>query len=98
MNSAIIKALRQARRERGLSQHELSARVGIPQSHISKIESGAVDIQLSSLVQLARALDLEVKLIPRKALPAVEGIVRSMGELPRNGAEYAYSLPDGDDD
>lgn len=49
----------------------------MPQSHISKIESGSADIRLSSLIELARALDLEVKLVPRKALPAVDSVVRS---------------------
>ena len=49
----------------------------MPQSHISKIEKGAVDLKLSSLVEIARALELEIKLVPRKALPAVEGAVRA---------------------
>ncbi len=76
-NDDITAAIRDARKTKGLSQSELSARIGVPQSHISKIESGAVDLKLSSLVQIARALNLEVKLVPRKALPAVESIVRS---------------------
>ena len=73
----IIAALKKARDAKGLSQRDLSARTGVPQSHISKIESGSADIRLSSLTELARALDLEVKLVPRKALPAVESLVRS---------------------
>lgn len=73
----IINALKKGRKAKGLSQRELSARTGVPQSHISKIESGSADIRLSSLTELARALDLEVKLVPRKALPAVESVVRS---------------------
>lgn len=72
--AAIIRAARQAK---ALTQKELGQRVGLPQSHISKIEKGAVDLQLSSLVEIARALDLEVKLVPRKALPAVEGALRA---------------------
>ncbi|MDP3907887.1 helix-turn-helix domain-containing protein [Novosphingobium sp.] len=74
--AATIRASRQAK---ALTQKELGQRVGLPQSHISKIEKGAVDLQLSSLVQIARALDLEVKLVPRKALAAVEGAVRAHG-------------------
>lgn len=73
----ITGALRAAREAKGLSQRALAARAGLPQSHISKIESGAVDLQLSSLIELARVLELEVKLVPRKALSAVESIVRS---------------------
>ena len=73
----IIKTLKQAREVKGLSQRALGARAGVPQSHVSKIESGGTDIRLSSLIELSRALDLELKLVPRKAVPAVETVVRS---------------------
>ena len=72
----IVEALKAAREARGLSQRALASRVGLPQSHISKIESGGVDIRLGSLIELARVLGLELELVPRKALPAVESIVR----------------------
>lgn len=72
-------SIRAARQAKALTQKELGQRVGLPQSHISKIEKGAVDLQLSSLVEIARALDLEVKLVPRKALAAVEGAIRAHG-------------------
>jgi transcriptional regulator with XRE-family HTH domain len=71
----IIHTLRNAREHSGLSQRDLSARIGVPQSHISKIESGATDLRLSSLVEFARALDYELVLVPRKLVPAVEAIV-----------------------
>ena len=73
----ITDALKSARTAMGLSQRALSRRTGVPQSHISKIESGGVDIRLSSLIELARALGLDFKLVPRKAVPAVDSIVRS---------------------
>jgi transcriptional regulator with XRE-family HTH domain len=73
----IIAALRAAREQKAISQRELSARSGVPQAKISRLENGTVDVQLSSLVSLARALDLEVELVPRKALPAIEAIIRS---------------------
>ena len=69
--------LRDARENNGLSQRDLGAVSGIPQSHISKIEKGVVDLRLSSLIELARALDLELALVPRAAVPAVQSIVRS---------------------
>ncbi|ODR99276.1 hypothetical protein AUC68_04570 [Methyloceanibacter methanicus] len=34
------------------------------------------------MIELARALDLELKLVPRKALPAVNNVVRSVGPSP----------------
>ena len=76
LNDQILKNLKRARKSKGLSQRELSTRSGVPQGHISKIENGAVDLRVSSLVALARALDLELELVPRKTVPAVQSIVR----------------------
>lgn len=77
LNDQILQSLREARQRKGFSQRELSAKSGVPQSHISKIENGAVDLRVSSLVALARVLDLELELIPKKTVPAVKSIVRS---------------------
>lgn len=86
-------ALREARTSKGLSQRELGERVGLPQSHVSKIEQGGVDLQLSSLSELARALDLELKLVPRQALPAVEGVIASLAPPPAGqSTRAAHSL------
>ena len=73
----IAETLKAAREAKGLSQRDLSSRAGVPQSHISKIENGAVDLRLSSLISLARILDLELTLVPRKIVPAIRSIVRS---------------------
>lgn len=73
----IAKTLRKAREIKGLSQRGLSAMSGVPQGHISKIENGAVDLRLSSLIELARTLDLELTLVPRNTVPAVNSIVRA---------------------
>jgi transcriptional regulator with XRE-family HTH domain len=73
----IVSALRTAREKKGISQRELSAKAGVPQAQISRFENGDVDIRLSSLVSLGRALDLEIELVPRKAVSAVESIVRA---------------------
>jgi transcriptional regulator with XRE-family HTH domain len=73
----IAARLKAARERKGLSQRELSQAAGVPQGHISKIENDAVDLRLSSLIALARALDLELALVPRKTVPAVQSVVRS---------------------
>ena len=70
-------AIRKARRVLGLSQRALSAKSGVPQAQISKFENGTVDLRLSSLVALFRALDLELELVPKKSIPAVQMIVRN---------------------
>ncbi len=72
--------LKKARLERGLSQQALGSKVGVPQSHLSKIESGLVDLQTSSLIELSRALDLELMLVPRILVHTVEALQRGMYE------------------
>ena len=76
----IAASIKAARIAKGFTQKQLGERVGLPQSHISKIEGGSVDLQISSLVEIARALDLELKLVPRRTVPAIEGVVRSQRE------------------
>lgn len=88
-NESIIAALKAARASGGLSQRDLSAKAGVPQSHISKIEGGGADIRLSSLIELARALELELVLVPRHLVPAVEGVLRA-APLPQREARVAY--------
>jgi len=85
--------LRNARENKGLSQRDLGAVSGVPQSHISKIEKGAVDLRLSSLIELARALDLELVLVPRPAVPAVQSIVRSAASA-SDGKQARLALKD----
>ena len=73
----IAATLKAAREGKGLSQRALAQKAGVPQGHISKIENGAVDLRLSSLIALARALDLELTLVPRRVVPAVRSIART---------------------
>lgn len=84
--------LRDARIAKNLSQRDLSKLTGVPQSHISKIEGNQVDLRLSSFIALANALDLELALVPRKAMPAVRSISRQAGST--TPPRPAYSLDD----
>ena len=77
LTAHIATALKEARELKSLTQRGLSARSGVPQAKISRIEREGADMQITTLISLARALDLEVELVPRKALPALETIVRS---------------------
>lgn len=72
----IADRLREARQGKQLSQRELSRLAGVPQAKISRIESNSVDLRLSSLIAIASALDLEIALVPRKAVPAIRSITR----------------------
>ncbi len=78
----ITRTLRDVRRQKGLSQRALSTLVGLPQSHISKIEKNAVNLRISNLIAIAHALDLEIALVPHKAVPAVKSITQSVTTSP----------------
>lgn len=79
--------MRDARTAKGLSQRGLSRKIGVPQSHISKIEAGKVDLQVSSLIEMARALDLELMLVSRPLVPAIEALDRPALHAPAQKAE-----------
>ena len=72
----LIREIRDRRTDAGVSQRALAARSGLTQAHISQIETGALEPGLSSFIDVARALDLEIVLVPKKFLPAVQGILR----------------------
>ena len=97
---SLTDTLRATRERKGISQRALSAKLGIPQSRLSRIENAAVDVRTSSLLDLARALDLEPVLVPRRLVPAVTRIIEdaltSSGTEPKN--RPLYRLDDGDED
>ncbi len=67
----IINALIRARKARNLTQTELGKRLGLPQSYISKLESGKIDARISSITEIARYLNLEMILIPSNLVPTI---------------------------
>lgn len=56
----ISQKLKSLREESGLTQAELALRAGLPQSHISRLESGRHSPSMKTLEKLAAALDVEV--------------------------------------
>ena len=57
--------LRRLRKERGLSQAELSARSGLRQELISRIEHGHAGVRIEAIFALLAALEQEVIIQPR---------------------------------
>ncbi|ABC21926.1 helix-turn-helix domain-containing protein [Rhodospirillum rubrum] len=94
----IAKALKEAREAKAMSQRELSANTGVPQSHISKIERNGVDLRLSSLIALAHGVGLDLVLVPRQALPAVRVILQSARGQPEKANRPAYRLDEDEDE
>jgi XRE family transcriptional regulator, regulator of sulfur utilization len=54
------------RKQRGLTQRQLSTRTGIQQSEISRIEGGRANPTAATLASLARALGGELRIVPAR--------------------------------
>jgi transcriptional regulator with XRE-family HTH domain len=89
----LAQTLRDARIARGLSQRELAERAGLGQSRLALIEAGGVDLRTSTLVQLARALDLELVLAPHRVLPAVQSLTEGQPRRPESGRHSVRGTP-----
>jgi transcriptional regulator with XRE-family HTH domain len=92
----IISELAAARRDAKISQAALGKKAGLAQSHLSKIERGSVDPQLSNLLEIGRALGLELMLVPKRLVPAVRALRRAGGRGGEIDPVPAYRLDDSD--
>ena len=55
----LCAALRQSREDAGLTQADLGQRLGVGQSYVSKIENGDRKLEVSELVIICRALEID---------------------------------------
>ena len=67
------RMVRYARRRAALTQRQLSAKSGIPQESIARIERGRVDPRVGTLDRLLKACDYGLEALPRLGI----GIDRS---------------------
>lgn len=72
-HSRIAHALKRARAARGLTQREAGAQAGLHQAQVARAEAGA-DLRLSTLLELAHALGLELYLAPQSLGPAIKAL------------------------
>jgi transcriptional regulator with XRE-family HTH domain len=90
--------LKESRRKRGWSQTELGKRAGLPQMHVSGIESGKIVPRFDTLLDLARVLDYDLVMVPRALVPAVQALIRSQGNAGKGGDQGERSLYAGDEE
>jgi transcriptional regulator with XRE-family HTH domain len=88
MRSEII----QARRQHHWSQRDLGEKVGLPQTHISGIETGRIVPRFDTLLDIVRVLDRDLLMVPRALVPAVQALIRGEGERP------LYAVDDNEQD
>ncbi len=100
MPEDLIQALIAARQARGWSQRALGGRVGLPQVHISGIETGKVVPRFNTLLDLVRVLGYDLLLVPRSLVPAVQSMTRDQRDpdrrAPDDGERPLYAFHDGE--
>lgn len=77
---SITQDMENTRKAASLTQDELAQRAGVSRMTVSRIEAG-MDPRLSTLQELARAMGMELMLVPRALRPEVEGFLRSGGRM-----------------
>src|SRR5712692_8663034 len=100
---ALRRELIEERRKRGWSQAELGRRVGLPQMHISGIESGKIVPRFDTLLDLVPLLDYDLLLVPRALVPAVQAMVRDhrtpqSSRYADDGEQPLYATDSGESD
>jgi transcriptional regulator with XRE-family HTH domain len=90
------ETLKNSRREHGWSQAELGQRVGLPQMHISGIETGKIVPRFDTLLELVRVLGYDLLLVPRDLVPVVQNLTR--GRTSEEDEERPLYEPDEADE
>jgi transcriptional regulator with XRE-family HTH domain len=85
--------LKEARINRGWGQRELGGKIGLPQPHISAIESGGVVPRFDTLLDIVRVLELDLLLVPRSLVPAMLSLIRAQKE-PVSAEKPMYAAND----
>ena len=82
-----------------LTQAELGRRAGMPQMHVSGIETGKVVPRFDTLLEYARALDYDILLVPRDLVPVVQALIKQRHpvEDSEDGGRL-YELGEGDEE
>lgn len=88
----LYKKITELRRKQELSQRELAKRLHVPQSYLSKVESGKLDMGLANFVDVVRYLGAEVMIVPASMVPIISAMMSSDGEGSQNHPRWADSM------
>jgi transcriptional regulator with XRE-family HTH domain len=68
--------LRRARSTAGLTQEQVADLAGLSRPRYRDIETGAAAARVTTLMNVSRALGLEMMLVPQAMVPAVRALMR----------------------
>ncbi|MBU4610624.1 helix-turn-helix transcriptional regulator [Achromobacter sp. GG226] len=81
MDNTIEAQLRRTRRARGMTQAALAAEAGLSRFAVTRAETRADDTRLSTLEAMARALGLDILLVPSALRGDIDALVRAGGRV-----------------
>jgi transcriptional regulator with XRE-family HTH domain len=87
--------LRRARLAANMTQERIADLAGVSRPRYRDIETGAAAARTTTLVNIARALGMEMMLVPQRMVPAVESMLHATRD---DDDDRPAFLPDGDDD
>lgn len=68
----VIKALKKARKDKGITQTQLAEALGKPQSFIAKVENGERRLDVVEFVHLARLVDVDTTSLLEEIIPTIK--------------------------
>lgn len=77
----IGQLLKATRKVRQLTQEQVADMAGISRPRYREIEAGSSSARTTTLINIARALGLELMLIPQAMVPAVGALLRPQDDL-----------------
>ena len=92
----IGQLLMATRKGRQLTQEQVANMAGVSRPRYREIEAGSSAARTTTLINIGRALGLELMLIPQAMVPAVGALLRPQDDLDDLPAFMAH--PDGDGD
>lgn len=91
----IAQLLKSTRKGQRLTQEQVAEMAGISRPRYREIEAGSSSARTTTLVNIARALGLELMLVPQALVPAVNSLLRPQDDLDDLPAFVAH--PDEDE-
>ena len=89
----IGRLLKQTRLAASLTQEQIAEMAGISRPRYRDIETGTAAARATTLINIARALGLEMMLIPQSMVPAVKSLLR-----PHDDDDLPAFVPQAEED
>ena len=88
------RILHALRKQAGLTQQQLAERAGISRPNYREIENGGAAARATTLINIARALGMELMLVPQAMVPGVNALLRPSDD---DDTPAFTTEPDNDD-